>query len=447
MTWSVVVKSKREQQLMQALLQEKQRNNSPTSSSAEKERAPEWTCKCGTPNWLTRGSCRRCGDDRPKGKGKGKGKSKGQARAKSAGRGKGPGTAPTVASEGAKNRLRQEMDMKAVLLRHGTEASEEQEGDVEMEEAKWEENPYEEEEEEEDEDECLLKEWATWDMDKLRKETNELENVLIHSKRVSLTSVTPHLEHRLALLRSEMKSRGTPGFQLDRASKLLDRAKAQREKTEKMVTALEDKLKAAKTKLKDDQAKEAAALTAQQQVQEKIAKEMSKANEVSAEPTAEQQLLKTMAQGITAKLPHFQGMMNYNDVQLTIQKIVAETAQEMQVKTPPTPASQTAPETEVQAPAQQQAAGAALLPAAGGREVQHANPLPPVLPQQQAPPTPPARVPTTGPVHPVMMACGSRANRNPVETTRGRSRSLAGHGGHRAARAVSMTAEMVQEWT
>ena len=103
-----------------------------------------------------------------------------------------------------------------------------------------------------------------------------------------------------------MKGRGTPGYQLDRASKLLERAKAQREKTEKMVTALEDKLKAAKIKLKDEMTKEAAAQTAQQQVQEKIAKDMAKAGEGNADTTP----VKTMAQGISAKLPHFQGMMN-----------------------------------------------------------------------------------------------------------------------------------------
>ena len=77
---------------------------------------------------------------------------------------------------------------------------------------------------------------------------NELANVLIHLKRVRLSSVAPHLEHRLASLRSEMKVRGTPGYQLDRASKLLERAKEQREKTENSITVLEEKLLGSKTK-------------------------------------------------------------------------------------------------------------------------------------------------------------------------------------------------------
>ena len=333
MTWSVAVNSRKEQKLIEDLLAIKKGNKGAGKGNASSSEE-EWLCsKCKMNNWLSRSECRQCGTKKG-GKAKGKGKSKGQSRGKSTGRGKGPGTAPSPPSEGAKNRLRQEMDMKAVMLRHGAEQTEEEDGDVEMEEEQGDENHYEEEEEdeEEDEDETLLKEWATWDMDKLRKETTELENVLLHSKKVSLSSVTPHLEHRLALLRSEMKGRGTPGFQLDRASKLLARAKAQREKTEKSITALEEKLRAAKAKLKDDQAKEAAALTAQQQIQEKIAKDVSRSGDGSAEAAPEQDVVRTMAQGIAAKLPHFQGMMSYAEVQITLQKIVAETAQEMQAK-------------------------------------------------------------------------------------------------------------------
>ena len=377
-----------------------------------------------------------------------------------------PGTAPSQPSEGAKNRLRQEMDMKAVLLRHGAEPSEEQDGDVEMEEEPGDENPYDEEEQEEDdEDEALLKEWATWDMDKLREETAELENVLLHSKKVSLTSVTPHLEHRLALLRSEMKGRGTPGFQLDRASKLLERAKAQREKTEKSITALEEKLRAAKAKLKDDQAKEAAAQLAQQQIQEKIAKDMSKLGDGSVEAQQENEVVKAMAQGIAAKLPHFQGMMSYSEVQLTLQKIVVETAQEMQAKHANSNATApNAAENAIQQVSQQAAHAAAGLPA-GGQAVaqrvqqtgQSAHPVPPapapqaVQPRVEAPSTPqgPAHQGTAGagsrPVHPVMLAAGGqhRQQRMQMEAARGRSRTPTKGTG----RSTSITAEMVKEWT
>ena len=84
MTWSVVVRSKREQRLTNALLNAeessakgqgkgKSKGKGRTGpAGAEPSRKPEWTCRsCQTPNFMNRDECRRCGEARPaKGKGR-----------------------------------------------------------------------------------------------------------------------------------------------------------------------------------------------------------------------------------------------------------------------------------------------------------------------------------------------------------------------------------------
>ena len=322
MTWSVVVRSKREQRLMNALLNAEEPSSKGQGkgkskgkgrtgpAAAESSRKPEWTCRsCQTPNFMNREECRRCGDARMA-KGKGKGSS---TLAK-----------PQEVSKTKIKTMRQEMDYKAAMMRHSEEEEEaEEEGDAKMATGEG----YGETEEENELDTALL-ELEKEDESELKSKLKNVEHVLIQAKSVSLTEGMEELERRAALYRLAIRRKQPDGEQLDQAKQLWERAQALRDKQETKIQQLQESLNQAKDKLKLQEKQVEAAKAAYEEVRMKLQnpKPVEAKTAASADPGEVTQ--KTLT-ALAAKVPAFEGAITAGELHDLLLNAMHQTADEM----------------------------------------------------------------------------------------------------------------------
>ena len=321
MTWSVVVRSKREQRLMNALLNAEEPSSKGQGkgkskgkgrtgpAGAESSRKPEWTCRsCQTPNFMNRDECRRCGEVRP-GKGKGKGSS---TLAK-----------PQEVSKTKIKTMRQEMDYKAAMMRHVEEEEAEEEGDAKMATGEG----YGEAEEENELDNALL-ELEKEDEAELKSKLKNVEHVLIQAKTVSLTEGMEELEKRAALYRLAIRRKQPDGEQLDQAKQLWERAQSLRDKQEAKIQQLQENLNQARDKLKLQEKQVDAAKAAYEEVRLKLQnpKPAEAKTVASADPGEVTQ--KTLT-ALAAKVPAFEGAITAGELRDMLLNAMHQTADEL----------------------------------------------------------------------------------------------------------------------
>ena len=321
MTWSVVVRSKREQRLMNALLNAeeppskgqgkgKSKGKGRTGPAvAESSRKPEWTCRsCQTPNFMNRDECRRCGKAQPP-KGKGKGTS--------------TVAKPKEISKTKLKTMRQEMDYKAAMMRHAEEEEIEEDGDEKM--AEGEENDATEDEEDLD---VSLLELEKEEESELKAKLKNVEHVLLQAKAVSLAEGMEELEKRAALYRLAIRRKQPDGEQLDQAKQLWERAQSIREKQETRIQQLQESLNQAKDKLKLQEKQVEAAKAAYEEVRMKLQnpKPAPTTTVASADPGEVTQ--KTLT-ALAAKVPAFEGSITAGELHHMLLAAMHQTADEM----------------------------------------------------------------------------------------------------------------------
>ena len=321
MTWSVVVRSKREQRLMNALLNAEDTASKDQSKGkskgkgrtgpviAEASRKPEWTCRsCQTPNFMTRDECRRCGNARAA-KGKGKGSS--------------AAARPQEVSKTKLKIMRQEMDYKAAMMRHVEEEETEEEGDEKMATG----DGYDETEEENELDAALL-ELEKEDESDLKAKLKNVEHVLIQAKTVSLTEGMEELEKRAALYRLAIRRRQPDGEQLDQAKQLWERAQSLRDKQETKIQQLQESLNQAKDKLKLQEKQVEAAKAAYEEVRMKLQNPKPAEPKTAASADPGEVTQKTLT-ALAAKVPAFEGAITAGELHNMLLNAMHQTADEM----------------------------------------------------------------------------------------------------------------------
>ena len=327
MSWSVAVNSKREQRLIEELLTEKRRGAKGKGKGAETR--PEWTCKCGMNNWQDRVQCRRCGADRPATKGKGKGKARGTGPgAQNKGTGK-PTTSPSLVTSSARSKLRKDMDSKWALMKEADAEEEEDEATA------LDKMNVEEEQDNEEDEEASDIDIPDMSLEDLKAELEGLEQMIVAAQNLKVTAGTGEVSKRACKIRAQIIQRRPNGQRIAHSEAVWQRALKEKEKIDKQVSAMEDKLKELKEKAADATKQEAAAKKDFEALTKAIVPETTANGKSGASATASpktEDVTQATLSAVAKRLPCFEGSLSQAQMRDMVKKAMDEAADEMKAK-------------------------------------------------------------------------------------------------------------------